>query len=198
MGIFLTAVFLVFVRVLYRHPILGALFGAFVGTMSQRASAEITDQGKSFSMLCVAEKGTGFNWDKNDWQQANYKPYTYVISKLVGDDSESKCFTRLRGENVAALITPTGDTSGRSKGCYVLKEIGEAVTLGNVCTEFWDKRGASYLLKEVTCTGGFEEYRARVDGPFVVTRTYAVFATVDPRDSVILQIGKCSLLQGSP
>jgi hypothetical protein len=33
-------------------------------------------------MLCIAEKGTGFNWKNNDWVLTNYKPYSYVLTKV--------------------------------------------------------------------------------------------------------------------
>jgi hypothetical protein len=39
--------------------------------VSAPACAEITDSQKPFSMLCVAEKGTGFDWRNGDWFQAN-------------------------------------------------------------------------------------------------------------------------------
>ena len=41
-------------------------------------AAQITDTQTKFSMLCVADKGTGFNWKDNDWVQTNYVPYSYT------------------------------------------------------------------------------------------------------------------------
>ena len=88
--------------------------------------------------------------------------------------------------------------SGTSRGCYIIKELGESEkdVLGDVCTEHWDERDKGPVLNEVSCSFNYE-VRARVDGPFVLTRTNAIFATEDRfRTSVSLEIGKCSLFEG--
>jgi hypothetical protein len=60
------------------------------GLASGQSWAEITDSQKPFSMLCVAEKAIGFDWQNNDWVQSNYKQNTYVLTKLDGQDK--RCF----------------------------------------------------------------------------------------------------------
>ena len=152
---------------------------------------------KPFSMLCVAKKGTGFDWKNNDWQQATYKPSTYVLSKLGGDAAKEKCWPQILSEGVD-ISDPIA--SGTSRGCYIIKELGESEkdVLGDVCTEHWDERGKGPVLNKVSCSFNYE-VRARVDGPFVLTRTNAIFATEDRfRTSVSLEIGKCSLFEAKP
>jgi hypothetical protein len=57
-----------------------------------------------------------------------------------------------------------------SLGCYELKEVGEKDAPADVCKERWHKIESGYVLLEVNCLG-FANYRAEVDGPFVLTRT---------------------------
>jgi hypothetical protein len=84
---------------------------------------------------------------------------------------------------------------GKSWGCYELKEIGqkEEKVLTDGCIERWDRRNEGYVLKDVICEG-FSHYRAEIDGPFVLTRAYGIFTSGEQRDSMVLQIGKCSSL----
>jgi hypothetical protein len=192
MGIF---IFLVPAQFVCRLVLGALLFSALIVVMSQPAFSEITDSSKPFSMLCVPKKGTGFDWKNNDWQQATYKPSTYVLSKLGGDAAKEKCWTQILSEGVD-ISDPIA--SGTSRGCYIIKELGESEkdVLGDVCTEHWDERGKGPVLNEVSCSFNYE-VRARVDGPFVLTRTNAIFATEDRfRTSVSLEIGKCSLFEG--
>ena len=53
-------------------------FLVLAGMASETLAAQITDTQTKFSMLCVADKGTGFNWKDNDWVQTNYVPYSYT------------------------------------------------------------------------------------------------------------------------
>jgi len=192
MGIF---IFLVPAQFVCRLVLGALLFSALIVVMSQPAFSEITDSSKPFSMLCVPKKGTGFDWKNNDWQQASYKPSTYVLSKLGGDAAKEKCWTQILSEGVD-ISDPIA--SGTSRGCYIIKELGESEkdVLGDVCTEHWEERRKGPVLNEVSCRFNYE-VRARVDGPFVLTRTNAIFATEDRfRTSVSLEIGKCSLFEG--
>ena len=95
MGIF---IFLVPAQFVCRLVLGALLFSALIVVMSQPAFSEITDSSKPFSMLCVPKKGTGFDWKNNDWQQATYKPSTYVLSKLGGDAAKEKCWTQILSE----------------------------------------------------------------------------------------------------
>src|SRR5262249_49332650 len=154
-------------------------------------AAQVTDTQTKFSMLCVAEKGTGFNWRNNDWVQTDYKPYTYVLTKV--EPQEWDCAS----QKVSQQISPVSEARGESHGCYQLKEVGDKEALSDLCEERWNKTNSGYALLDVICEG-LANYRAEVDGHFSLTRTYGIFFSGEKRDSMLLQIGKCSLLTGTP
>ena len=150
------------------------LFLCAVCAASQSFAAQITDMQTKFSMLCVAEKGTGFNWERNDWVQSNYKPYSYIVTK-VGPQGYA-VIVRICRSQFHPLSTPWA----KSLGCYELKEVGEKDTPANLCKERWNKTESGYVLLDVNCLG-FTNYRAEVDGPFVLTRTYGIFFSGEQR-----------------
>ena len=126
-------------------------------------------------MLCVAEKGTGFEWKNNDWVQAMYEPYAYILSKLDRDKDCSSVRSTER-ENFARPINPVSSWQGKSAGCYRLKEVGEKEGgIGYSCDKSWKRRDEGYVLHYVKCDGGLNYYMAAVDGPFALTRTYSIF-----------------------
>src|SRR5262245_62085585 len=90
-----------------------------IGASSESLAAQVTDTQTKFSMLCVAEKGTGFNWRNNDWVQTDYKPYTYVLTKV--EPQEWDCAS----QKVSQQISPVSEARGESHGCYQLKEVGD-------------------------------------------------------------------------
>jgi hypothetical protein len=172
------------------------LFLCAVCAASQSFATQITDMQTKFSMLCVAEKGTGFDWKDNDWVQTNYLPYSYIVTKEepAKPDDPFGCHV-----SVSQQISPAlGGLQGESIGCYQLKEIGEKDGLAYRCREVWNKTDNGYVLDNVSCEALFEKYKAELDGPFVRTLTYGLFFRTEKRDSVMLQIGKCSLLPGTP
>ena len=93
------------------------VFGLFVAAVcaaSQSLAAQITDIQTRFSMLCVAEKGTGFNWKNNDWVQTNYVPYSYILTKVEPDPTKPE---ELGCHVVSQQISPVG-FMGESRSCY--------------------------------------------------------------------------------
>ena len=75
---------------------------------SESFAAQITDTRTKFSMRCVAEKGTGYDWKNNDWVLSNYKPYSYVLTKV----EPRTCFTG----GVSQQISPDGNFMGQIEG----------------------------------------------------------------------------------
>jgi hypothetical protein len=159
---------------------------ASIGFLTGALAEPVTDQNTLFSMLCVVEESTGFNWSGTSWTTTTFKPQNYIVSKLARATKpyceESLWNERLKSEHVDARF-----------GCYVLKDVGDERGIPRVCRELW----VGGALRTIDCTiGGFESYRAMLDGPFVYTRMYAPLFLKDEKrkDSVVISIGKCSVL----
>lgn len=101
-------------------------------------AAQITDTQTKFSMLCIAEKGTGFDWKNNDWVISSYRPNSYIVTKVEPDNF------LCRLPSVSQPITPLVGipNEAESKGCYELKEIGQKYAAAYACRErLGDNRG---------------------------------------------------------
>ena len=145
----------------------------------------------------VAEKGTGFVWEKNDWVQTNFQAQPYVL-KLEPDNKICTLFWGVGAAYFSQPITPDGAGGGSSKGCYELKEVGRKNShdVPNTCDERWSNpNGTGYVLRDVICRG-FADFRAEVDGRFVLTRTYGLWNEGEQRDAMMLLFGECSLVNG--
>ena len=59
------------------------------------ASAEITEGSTTFSLICKAEHSVGFDYASGSWQQVNFKPSTYVITKLNPEVNKRACMLYL-------------------------------------------------------------------------------------------------------
>ena len=89
-----------------------ALFLCAVCAASESFAAEITDTQTKFSMLCVAEKATGFDWQGNEWVQKNYLTYSYILTKVEPakpDGTPFDCHV-----SVSQQISPLSDSIGGS------------------------------------------------------------------------------------
>jgi hypothetical protein len=141
-----------------------------------------------FSMICVADadKAIGFNWIKGDWRLTRFKAETYVINRV--DRKSCHDLPPPRDPNSFAI-----DLS-LPQACYEFKEMGQQAQFGpHACYEF-APGGPGKDLKLIVCdTDGV---RAVVDGPFVMARTYPVTSDEEGvnKNSVVMAIGKCSLL----
>lgn len=154
-------------------------FVAVLLLLSSAAQAmTITDQSKTFAMVCVTDRGTGFNWKDGDWQHSNYRSYTYIFRRLESSQCGSPS---LRQNNLR-------------QGCYAFALTGEDLE-PQICSEYWDTTGT---LDHIFCNGLFGR---RVDVSaqlqrFAVTATDSVFSLSNQRrDSAYIFIGKCSEIE---
>ena len=164
---------------------------------ASHAMAEITDSAKQFTAICKADQTIGFNWENSEWVHSIYKSKTYIISKLYGQ-KDSRCLAYKADEITPLVIFPTsGQKMGFSQGCYVFQEIGEPPEpLGSVCSERWVGDSNRSTLQHVICAGQRSGVNLEfdIDGQFVHTYTESLFSLpIDgQKDSIILDIGKCS------
>jgi hypothetical protein len=172
------------------------VIGFVAGLTSGAACAEITDSQTPFSMLCVAEQATGFNWKNDNWVRSNYNPENYIINKLNGRDR--RCTEDERGEFSRPVVRDESGKDAGSAGCYVLRQMGKKGSSwepADRCEENWTDRNGQLVLTAIFCKGLWVDYKAHIDGAFILTRTYGVLMSGEQKDSVTLEIGKCSLVE---
>ena len=140
-----------------------------------------------FSMICIADPGKtlGFNWINGDWKPTQFKPATYVINRVD---------RKLCHDQQPRDPRPLASNVTLPQACYDFKAMGQQGFGPRSCYEFWPGMPGKDL-KQIVCDSP-EEVRAVVDGPFVMAWTSPVTTEQegDNKGSVVLTIGKCSLL----
>jgi hypothetical protein len=168
------------------------------GLTSCAAYAEITNSQTPFSMLCVAEQATGFNWKNDEWVRSSYKPETYIISKLNAKDQRCWFVGGEHGDFSRPIVRDKSGKRGGSKGCYVIRQMGKKASTwepADRCEESWAGNNGNLVLATIFCEGTFVDYKTHIDGAFILTRTYGALLKGEEKDSVTLEIGKCSLVE---
>lgn len=151
-------------------------------------------------MLCVTDASTGFNWVSGRWVQTNFFNKQYVVSKVPPESSfgASRCGASIANRQTEPIFAEDV-TLAYAWGCYDIPEVGDepGIAIAEPCQEQWQRSiDGSVTLSALWCTeSGFSRFQLRTNGPFVLTRTYAAFAANnESRDSLVLQVGRCSLL----
>jgi|TARA_B110000967_G_C18467867_1_gene355913 hypothetical protein len=159
--------------------------------------ADITSENEHLTLLCQADKITGFQWRDGEWQFTKYKPVTTIIKK---HDDEKSAEDDDWVEEDAVNIECAFRQSGRINGCYSIKPLGAEVGRMDYvsCTEWWgsDDSGNS-KVEEVYCNPTMLEgkWQFQINGEFVATKgPYGLSARDGIKDDVYIQVGKCSLL----
>jgi hypothetical protein len=155
-------------------------------------AAQISD-GRSFTLLCSTEVAGGFNWVDDHWEQARYKQSAYILRKKDTAKDDNCFYGRLKS-SPPGPYDDLGFSSGKS--CYSIGEVGEQPS-ETLCEEDWWKDEG---LHRITCSAlnvqRLEVGLSSEEITFVETRTYSVFMKPEngKRDSMVLEIGKCSIL----
>ena len=166
---------------------------------SSLSFADITSENDRFTLLCQADKITGFQWRNGEWQFTKYKPVMTIIKKHNDEKSaEDDDWVR---EDAVNLTCAYRQSKGSKNACYSIKPIGEEVGRMDYvsCTEWWkaDNSGVN-KLKEVNCKSSFLEgkWDFQINGEFIATKgPYDLSESDDGgKDDVYIQVGKCSLM----
>ena len=164
------------------------------------ASAQVTDTNQVFNLICKDDKKIGFNWENSEWKQKNFFEKTYQVSKVDNKklENEINCdpkFYSLNNSPFTESSFSTDDGISYKQGCYRLKEFGDT-GLGDICDEKWRGKGKIRRLESVQCNTQYYNYIANIDGEFVISSFDAIGREKsNKRDSIVLGVGKCSLLQ---
>lgn len=147
-------------------------------------------QSFALTSLCVETHSTGFNWTNNQWVETTYTLDQYVVQDVSDNDD-------LRGVICSAedpVTSAYGSVSANR--CFNASMVGEQATVAGTtsCRVYYESDGTT--ITTVSCSGGFIDYSFIPTGEFVLSRTYAVpeFNPGDRRDSLVLSVGKCSVI----
>lgn len=158
------------------------------------ATAQVTDENQVFNLLCKEDKSIGFQWQNNEWKQVRFAEETFLLSKLDNKNDNPFC-KDLSSTNQIKRYTDLAF----SKGCYVLKKIGEKSGVGNKCNERWIVKENYISLHDIRCDGIFDYIKADIDGEFVKSNTSYINSIKDAEKKhegyISMSIGKCSLLR---
>lgn len=162
--------------------------GVFLGLL---LGVVVSSQASALTVLCVETSSTGFIWKDGDWRQSNFTSDQYLIEDVGGDAT------------LGAHCTPEPirkDSSGSrsAKLCLNIEQVGNTRTFlrTTLCSVNYSKIDDN--ISSVWCNGAVENYSFEPTGRFVLSRTYSALINAPssdfPRDSLVLSIGKCSLV----
>ena len=144
-----------------------------------------------YTILCQGEKSVGFNWRNGDWEQAQFKPESYLIQKT--EKSSLLC--------IADLLPPQVDSFRTvKKVCLNIRKLGEdpASGLPTTCTETHYKAYGEFPAEEwIDCDVGLHHISFRRNGWFHAGSIQGDLSDKpknDYKDSLYVTVGKCTQL----
>ena len=148
-------------------------------------SADVPVMPDEYSLLCEGEQATGFNWRSKNWVKTNFKTSRY----LVTNKPENECIfapvidRELQGE----------DKFFSRDACLNIREFGEDYNprLSEKCTEVYVKKDKVWR-RQFSCDGLFSDIWGNFNGGFRRISDSTVHDDVDKKDSMVLEVGKCS------
>lgn len=147
-------------------------------------------QSFALTSLCVETNSTGFNWANGQWIETTYTLDQYVIQDVSANDDLRGFFCTAEAPVTSAYGSVSADR------CFNASMVGEQATVAGTasCRVYYESDGTTII--SVSCSGGFIDYSFIPTGEFVLSRTYAVpeFNPGDRRDSLVLSVGKCSVI----
>ncbi len=150
-----------------------------------------------YSVICVEEKSTGFNWENKNWVQANFKPETYIVSRVPAD--KYRTLVEARANNVYLCEDNSSEYQKYEKiefinACYSVTKIGQQPTFldTNMCSELWESK----KLISVHCNKHSSKLTFRPTGNFIKQPWHTDLSSDVPnKDSLTLSVGKCTSIQ---
>lgn len=190
-----------------RHG-LRALFIFITGTNINQLHAvgNITKQYNTpelqpFVSLCIEEAATGFNWENGSWIHANYRPdKRYLIQRIPaekikqGDGNNIPHLSCVLSSDNPLEIRRIGNHIF-TNGCYNIRKQGEKLSglSSKICSEQWIDGD----LQKITCERNFQSTSFLPDGNYIMLPWHSD-VSINPKDgrqdSLILSVGKCSII----
>jgi hypothetical protein len=148
-------------------------------------------QSFALTALCVESGSTGFNWRDGNWVNSDYNLDQYIVQDVSNDPE------------LVSLCIPTEKVVNQwgtayADRCFNLSVVGEEKSSYDTtqCRVIYDEGGDTTV---VMCDQSrYSNFKFEPTGEFVLTRTYGVpdsdRAPSDQRDSLVLSVGKCSVI----
>jgi len=145
-----------------------------------------------FTSLCIEDKSTGFNWRNGDWHQTNFMPNKYIVKKVKIDPTPGsdtfQCYEDMKGKKNLSF-------DGKKiydYGCFNIRDYGDKFTAfyNQLCAQSYDD---DENIKGVDC----HMMNFQPNGAFIKSRFQSSLTSHpknDYKDSLILSVGKCSVL----
>ena len=153
--------------------------------------------------LCIADHGTGFNWENGAWKQVNYLKPKYVVlkvdyPKVIPEDSPNDEFRRYL-HCTLAFGEETGmnlETLQSYSACLRVQEVGEERSTYFACKElhYQDGDADTWSVKFSCSEDGFETFHMRPNGQFhkgYIHGNVQDKPNDDYKDSLSIFVGKC-------
>ena len=150
-----------------------------------------------YSVICVEEKSTGFNWQNKSWVQANFKEETYIVSRIPVE--KYRTFVEARANDVYLCDDRSNENSKYEKTefineCYSVTRIGQKPTVldSNMCSEVWESK----RLVSVHCNKHSSKLIFQPTGNFIKQPWHSdLLSDEQNKDSLALSVGKCTSIQ---
>jgi hypothetical protein len=153
-------------------------------TLSSMVLADITDKDEQFTVLCIDEMSTGFNWDTDNGRW--YKTDFYLGKTLIKKVSSLGCFSKEE-------YLVDGELYNLRKGCYDIEEFGQSdEQLDQTCNETWQTEfNGGYKLLSVSCNN--LSFVPNGEFSYSTSNKYE-WHSINSKYSQVMTLGKCSTL----
>lgn len=155
------------------------------GLLFMAAVADVPVMPDQYSLLCEGEQATGFNWVGGQWVKANFRADRYIVVRSPENEClfGAKLDTVLRGE----------DFFFSREACLNIREIGKEFNpkLSEKCTEYYVLIEKKWV-KQFSCDGLLYDFEGNFDGGFRRISESSVNDDIPRKDSMVLEVGKCS------
>lgn len=146
-----------------------------------------------YSVLCIEEQSTGFNWENMRWVRKNFNGQTLIISRVP---SEKYMSEKTKAAEFMLCKDKSGDNSVYEKislihACYTMVQVGNKPNFldSQMCVETWEGNS----LKRVSCEDHMSKFAFEPAGGFIKQPWHMdVRSTETSKDSLALGVGKCS------
>jgi len=140
-----------------------------------------------YTILCVPEKATGFNWENGDWVATHFK----LIKRLVVKSPKNYCLSW--GE----MTTDSFSEDVYMDVCLNVREFGQTYkrTASRICAEHYIKKSGIWETS-IYCSDS-PRITLKPDGQYhfsQITDDVSDNPKDDYKASMVVEVGKCSMI----
>lgn len=172
-------------------------FAVLISLFSVAANCqpEMRNRG-AYSLLCVDEDATGYNWVNKKWVRTSFKSEKYVVTRIEPTKYSSTAVARTN--NLFLCEDKSKDDLNLSNmtalyACYSISSLGEkpGPMDARMCSEIWEKGN----LTQVHCNEHSGQFSFEPNGNFIRKPWHSdARSSETKKDSLVLSVGKCSTI----